>query len=222
MTDGLKKPKTGGRTKKKGVLEELANAKARSDIASLHDETLLPENLAALYLNMSTAALAEMRGSKQGADSSRGVDGPPMVKIIPKGAIGQNQQVSYRLKDLRDYIERNTSTSSWGAASQAGLLGWCTVEVPFFAAMEGKAQVLIASIWDCAEPRRDELFASLARGEITHVWLTSDEASRQRWVVPARHKAFAEVGLGILSHARLRIEGALDATMIGAGLEVRG
>lgn len=215
-----KKTKTGGRVKKLGIAEELEAAVARSTIAALHDETMLPENLAALYLNMSTAALAEMRSSKKAGDTSRGVEGPPMVKIIPKGSIGQNQSVSYRLGDLREYIKKNTSTSSWGAASQAGLLGWCTVQVPFFTAMKGRTQILLGSIWDLANPLRDELFAALSRGEIDFDWMTSQEACTRRWRSSAQHEAFARKGLELLINAPHDIEIAISGTKLDEALEV--
>ena len=99
---GRARPKSGGRRRRtEGELIE--RAQKRSDIASLHDETLLEAPLAALYLGLSENELYELRHPPPAA---QGVEGPIFVKHIKRGAVGQNQPVLYFLGELRQYLGR--------------------------------------------------------------------------------------------------------------------
>lgn len=126
----VKRPKTGGR-KKSSLEEEMARARMASEIAGWHDDTTLNEDLAAIYLGISVGQLGASRAKPRDPNDSRGAEGPPMIKIIGKGAVGQNQQINYKLGALREYQAKNTSNSSFDSALKAGLLGWMTAQVPF-------------------------------------------------------------------------------------------
>jgi len=117
-----KRLKTGGR-KALSLDEQMARARVAAEIAAWPDDTTLSVNLAALYLGMSTKQLESLRKRTCKSDGSRGVDGPPMIKIFDKGAIGQNQPVNYKLGDLRQFQKDNMSTTSFDSAVNAGLAG---------------------------------------------------------------------------------------------------
>jgi hypothetical protein len=212
-----KRAKTGGRAKKP-IEQQLAEAKMRSEIAQLDDDTLLPTELAALYLCTSAKQLAEMRAPAKAADKKRGVEGPPIFKVIDKGAVGQNQGVQYLLADLRAYIKKNSATTSHQIATNAGLYGFVTAQLPFFAepAMN-KAHardILIGSAWDLADSRRERLFKDLVEERSRIVWLSPMDAAASRWSDLDAHNALAAAALGILRQAIDIVQSAKESTEI--------
>ena len=125
-----KRAKTGGRPAKKSTLEMIEDAKLRSEIARLDDDTTLPAELAALYLCMSTSQLAIFHKEIGGEGGRK--DGPAIIKHIEKGAVGQNQPVYYKLGALRAWEKKNTALTSFEAMKNAGMLGWVSTQAPFF------------------------------------------------------------------------------------------
>lgn len=208
---GVKKAKTGGRVVRT-LEQKVAEGEIASKIAGWHDDTTLDEELSAIYLGVSKKALEEMRlAEKAKNDDSSRLD---IIKYIPKGAIGQNQPVHYKLGRLREFQKQNTYSSSFHAAVAAGMAGWCTVHQPFFAEIEQrrKATMLLAPSWDVMLKGREALFERLARKEIRIVWMTSQEASTSRWASLAAHKAFAKVGKNMLRDEMGAIKAAIEGT----------
>ena len=198
--------------------QQLAEAKMRSEIAQLDDDTLLPTELAALYLCMSAKQLAEMRAPAKAADKKRGVEGPPIFKVIDKGAVGQNQGVQYLLADLRAYVKKNSATTSHQIALNAGLYGFVTAQLPFFAEFaRSKAHardVLVGSAWDLTDSRRERLFKDLVEERIRIIWLSPMDAASSRWADVDAHNGFAAGALSILRGAISAVEAAKDSTEI--------
>ena len=210
---GTKKSKTGGRVVKT-LEQKMAEGEMASKISGWHDDTTLDEELSAIYLGVSKKALEEMRlAEKAKNDDSARLD---VIKYIPKGAIGQNQPVHYKLGKLREYQKQNTFSSSFQAAIAAGMAGWCAVPQPFFAELEKRrmSTVLIAEGWNLALNGREGLFERLVKKEIRIVWMTSQEAATARWVNLATHKAIAKAGMEMLRHGLRAIEAAIEGTEI--------
>jgi hypothetical protein len=211
--NGTKKSKTGGRVVKT-LEQKMAEGEMASKIAGWHDDTTLDEELSAIYLGVSKKALEEMRlAEKAKNDDSARLD---VIKYIPKGAIGQNQPVHYKLGKLREYQKQNTFSSSFQAAIAAGMAGWCTVHQPFFAELEKRrrATTLIAASWDLGLNGREGFFERLVKKEIRIVWMTSQEAATVGWVNLKSHKAFAKAGMEMLGHELQAIEAAIEGTEI--------
>ena len=217
----VKKEKTRGR-KKSSIEEQLERGKVASQIAPWHDDTTISAELAAIYLGMSLKQLADLRSKPKPSDEPRGVEGPLMVKIVDKGSVGQNQPVNYKLGDLRQYQAKNKSTTSFGAALNAGLLGWTTMQVPFFAKLEKREdrgrKVLHGNAWDASDPRREERFKELVEDKTRIVWLTPMEAAASRWDDLSKHKAFAKIGLALMKGEAMAVKAAIEGTEISTGV----
>lgn len=222
-----KRPKTGGRVKK--TLEQMmAEARIASDIATLNDDTTLPQELAAIYLGVSVAELATMRkpakktgkdaaGSKGGASDAK-APRLKMLKPIREEAVGQNQKVSYKLGALRAYQESITVESSFEAALKAGIYGFASIHAPFFARPQKRSDrgraVLIGKAWDRSDPEWSQRFKSAVDGNLLAVWLTPAEAASSRWANLAAHKAFAKPWLALLKAERQIVKAAIEGTQI--------
>lgn len=212
-----KRAKTGGRVKK-SIDQMLEEARVRSAMASLDDDTDLPAALAAIYLGVSEDTLLELRKPPpKGADGVRGAEGPPFRKVILPGAVAQNQSVMYPLGGLREYKKKHTGTTSHEVAVKSNMLGWVTAQEPFFAEPQARRRptVLIARAWDFEDQERDDLFARAAQGAIRVVWLSPAEAARQRWNSAAQHRTFAARWLELLAHESAAVRAAIEGTAIG-------
>jgi len=133
----------------------MARARIASEIAGWHGDTTLSEEQAAIFLGVSVSTLEDWRSKPNDPDDPRGFEGPEMIKIIRKGAVGQNQRVHYKLGALRAFQARNTSTSSFDSALKAGLLGWTGTQMPFFATFESRnwqtCVVIRGNAWNMAD-----------------------------------------------------------------------
>ena len=220
-----KRPKTGGRVKKP-LDQLLAEARVRDELAGMRDDTVLPEELAAIYLGMSVAELAEQRSTKTkkpvtDPKSQLGAANLPkikMIKPIREGAVGQNQKVLYKLGHLREYQESITVESSFDAAVKAGMYGFVSVFAPFFAQPEKRSDrgraVLVGKAWDRTDPEWADRFKDLLDGKLRALWLTPAEAASSRWTSLPAHKAFAKPWLAALKGERQAVKSAMEGTEI--------
>jgi len=172
--------------------------------AALADDAVLTAEIAALYLRISPAELAESQKPKR-------TDGRIEKNTRPQAAPG-----SYQLGALRTLQGRSPASAALDAVAKGGLIGWMTVKLPFFAELEPRVKrgrrVLIGNAWEAAGPEREALFADLVGGRIRFTWVTSSEAVASLWSDPTRHRAFAARGLGLLQSEVQAIEGAIVAT----------
>ncbi len=208
---GAKKAKTGGRVVKT-VEQKMVEGAMASQISGWHDDTTLDEELAAIYMGVSKKKLEELRLAEEAKeDKSSRLE---IIKIISKGAKGQNQPVQYKLGRLREYQKKHTYSSSFEAAIAAGMAGWCSVLQPFFAELEQRrrAATLIAPAWDGKRKGRDALFERHAKGELRLVWMTAQEASTSRWSKLSAHKSFAKTGKDMLRKELSAIKAAIEGT----------
>ena len=221
-----KRPKTGGRVKKP-IEQLMAEARIRDELAGMKDDTTLPEELAAIYLCVSVAEMAEQRSTAKGkkaatgSKSDAGAKAPriKMIKPIREGAAGQNQKVFYKLGHLRQYQESITVESSFDAAVKAGLYGFVSIHAPFFAQPEKRSDrgrtVVIGKAWDKLDPDWAKRFKDLLDGKLRAVWLTPAEAAASRWASLSAHKAFAKPWLAELKGERLAVKAAIEGTEFG-------
>jgi hypothetical protein len=228
----IKKQKTGGRVKK--PLDQLmAETRIRNDLAAMHDDTNVPEELAAIYLCTSVSELAEYRkpakkGKSVGGSSPQksakfgaNVAEPPrlkMIKPIRQGAVGQNQKVFYKLGHLREFRDLNVVESSFEAAVNAGIYGFMTIQMPYFAAPPKRSDrgrlVLIGNAWDRSDPDWESLFNDLYEGKLSVAWLTRAEAAKCRWTKLSAHKALANTWLRLMKDEASEVKSALLSTEI--------
>ena len=220
-----KRPKTGGRTKK-SLDQMLAEARIRDELAGMNDDTALPEELAAIYLGVSVAELAELRKPSKVAKAAAGSKAPDqpkparlkMIKPIREGAVGQNQKVSYKLAALREFQLSNTVESSFEAAVNAGLYGFVSIHAPFFALPESRSDrsrvTILGTAWDRADPEWPLRFNDALDGKLRVVWLTPAAAASSRWTALKAHKAFSKPWLAALKVERQAVSAALEGTEI--------
>lgn len=222
-----KRPKTGGRVKK-SIDQLMAELRVRDEIAGMRDDTTLPEELAAIYLGVSVAELAEQRSTKSkklatGSKSQAATTSPPKIKMIKPirlGAVGQNQKVLYKLGHLREYQESITVESSFDAAVKAGIYGFVSVRAPFFAQLEKRSdrgQVkLVGKAWDRKDPKWADRFKDLFEGKLRAVWLTHAEAATSAWGDVPAHKALADRWTELLRRETQAVAAALEGSEINA------
>ena len=219
---GAKRPKTGGRVKKP-LDQLLAEARVRDELAGMRDDTVLPEELAAIYLCVSVAELAELRKPPKAAPSAKGGGEPKparlkMIKPIREGAVGQNQKVVYKLAALREYLSNNTVESSFEAALNSGMYGFVAMRAPFFAQPERRSArgraILVGPAWDRSDPKRAERLEGAIEGKLRAVWLTLAGAASSRWESASAHKAFAKPWLAALRSEGQAVKAAIEATEI--------
>jgi hypothetical protein len=185
-----------------------------ADAAALPDTATLPAELAALYLCMSPAQLADLRKSKR--PEGRAGNSPSVIKPVEGGAAGPKDPVLYQLGTLREFAKAHTAPSAFDTASNTGMLGWVSAKLPFFAEREPRIKrgkrVLIGGAWDRADPLREKRFVDLAKGRIRFTSLTCAEAAVSLWADVTSHAAFAEKGLALLRSETQAIEASLAAT----------
>ncbi|MES2532042.1 MAG: hypothetical protein V4636_13475 [Pseudomonadota bacterium] len=199
-------------------MEKLANpqadATAAAAPAAMSDDTMVPADIAAVYLGMSPSELAESHQPKRtdGRASSRSASGGR----IDKSAKANAPPATYALGVLRQLRKTQTAPVGLDAAIKAGLSGWMTAKLPFFAELEPRVKrgrrVLIANAWEGAGAGHETHFADLIGGRTRLTWLTSVEASASLWRNEAEHRAFAARGLALLAAEAEAIEASIAAT----------
>lgn len=172
--------------------------------AALPDEASVSAEIAALYLRMSPADLADSQKEKRPAGRAE------------KNVKAPSPPTSYTLGALRELGKRHAASAGLEAALKAGTIGWMSAKLPFFAELEPRVKrgrrVLIASAWDAAGPEREARFADLVDGRIRFTWLTSAEAATSLWGDEASHRAFVARGLALLEGEVRAIQAAIGAT----------
>lgn len=191
-------------------LDELKGPEAHA----LPDTATLPAELAALYLCMSPAQLADLRKSKR--PEGRGGNAPSVIRPVEGGTANAKDPLLYSLGTLRDYAKAHPGPSDFDTALNTGMAGWVSAKLPFFAEREPRVKrgkrVLIGGAWDRADPLREQRFVALAKGAIRFASLTCAEAAGSLWADVASHAAFADKGLALLRSETQAIEAALAAT----------
>lgn len=250
-----KRAKTGGRPAKKSIDQMIADAERRGRLALLPDDTTVEAELAAFFLIISMSQLRELRKEelpseedklaarvekaaeaaakaagrtrkkKDDAEDSK-PKGLRMIKIAEKGAIGANQPVTYKMGDLKDFQRRNSGYGTFEVRlASAGLLGFVTEAVPFFASPKPDRKgrpVLQCKGWGMDQAGREKLVASALAGETRCVWLTPAEALHSLWETEKAHKAFAKSWVGLLKEEIGAAKASIDRTAVqAAALEGR-
>ncbi|RIX72454.1 hypothetical protein [Acidovorax cavernicola] len=180
---------------------------------ALPDTATLPADLAALYLCMSPAQLADLRKSKR--PDGRPGNGPSVIQPV-EGTGGAKAPALYQLGTLRTFAKAHAAPSAFDTALNTGMLGWVSAKLPFFAEREPRTKrgkrVLIGGAWDRADPLREQRFVALAKGRIRFTSITCAEAVSSLWADVASHRALADKGLALLSRETQVIETSLAET----------
>ncbi|CAN5563460.1 hypothetical protein BH10PSE18_BH10PSE18_23670 [soil metagenome] len=192
------------------IMEEFTSPQTGAEAG----DTMVPADVAAVYLGMSPSELAESHQARRtdGRVSPRSASGGR----IDKGAKAHVPPTAYALGALRELRQRQAAPVGLEAVVKAGLLGWMTAKLPFFAELEPRVKrgrrVLIGNAWEGAELARETRFADLIGGRTRLTWLTSLEAAASLWSCEADHRAFAARGLALLAAEAEAIDASIAAT----------
>lgn len=188
------------------VRKQLEEAKVRSQIAALHDDTELTPGLAAVFTGRSERNLRELRSTKSG----------PAYTQPETDSTARNQKITYRLGDLKDWLASQRTTSTIHAAQRRGTmfatLHSLGVEEPFWITESKGVDAILGHV--LATPLTPELLA----GEAAHIeWFDWPEAMRRAWLNGAQRKLFEAHYTSLLTGALEAAEtGRVAASVIGA------
>ena len=227
-TSIAKKQKTGGRVKK-SLEQLLVETRIRNELADIHDDTNIPEELAAIYLCISVSELASYRKpvksekpgtgkeTKKVTDKSGVNASPPrlkMIKLIRQGAVGQNQKTMYKMGHLREFRDLNVVESSFEAAVKAGLFGYVTIQTPFFIEPSKHSDrgrpILIGNAWDQTHPSWAVRFKELFHRKLAVVWMTNAEAARCLWKNLGHHRFIARAYIELLNSEASQVQSVIE------------
>lgn len=185
-------------------------AELRSRLSALSDDTLLSEQLACVYLNISPKQLKNLRIA----------DGPEFFKPITEGAEKANMSASYDLGMLRRWKREHTFKDNRDVAKRSGISKWLGEPEPFFAEDFGRSKFsILAHANDTSRDDWGDRLASAIEGGSVHVeWLVPAEAAASRWSDASTHKQFAGKYLAELDAERGRIYDALSASDLAASI----
>ena len=192
------------------VRKELEEAKVRSQIAALHDDTELSPGLAAVFIGRSERNLRELRSTKSG----------PAYTQPETDSTARNQKITYRLGDLKDWLASQRTTSTIHAAQRRGTmfatLHSLGVEEPFWITESKGVDAILGHV--LATPLTPELIS----GEAAHIeWFDWPEAMRRAWLGVAQRKLFEDPYTSLLTEALEAAQtGRVAASVIGALKEV--
>jgi hypothetical protein len=191
--------------------QELKLAEARSRLAALSDETLVPEMLACIYLNISPKQLKTLREK---------ASGPEFFKPIAKGAEKANISASYEMGELRRWKKEHIFESNLDVANRTGINRWVGEPRPFFTEDFGRRQFsILAAADDISRDDWGDNLASAIEGGPVHVeWLVPAEAAASRWRDFTTHQKFASGYLAELDAERSRVSVALTASELASGI----
>lgn len=192
------------------VRKQLEEAKVRSQIAALHNDTELTPGLAAVFTGRSERNLRELRGTKSG----------PAYTQPETDSTARNQKITYRLGDLKDWLASQRTTSTIHAAQRRGTmfatLQGLGVEEPFWITETKGVDAILGHV--LATPLTPELIS----GQEAHIeWFDWPEAMRRAWINPAQRTLFEAPYTSLLTGALEAAEtGRVAASVIGAMKEV--
>jgi hypothetical protein len=191
------------------LIERLKIAAQRDAIGIFNDDTAIEEDLAALYLCVSSKTLGEWRGSGCG---------PVFVKPQQPKATGRNQPVSYVMKELRIWREQMSATSNLQIARRQGLVSWTSVEEAFWLS---QSEQIINSAIDQSESDWADRFVDALTNKILVRWMTPQRALELTWEDPNRHNEFAAEFISVLRQAEDLTKSALAKSAVGFTLRER-
>ena len=181
---------------------------------AVSDDALFPAEIAALYLRMPPSDFADLQKPKR-TDGRTGAGGPGLAKF-DKTSKAPSHPATFKRSTLREMGKFPISSAADEALAKAGLVGWATTKLPFFAELEPRVKrgrrVLIGNAWDLSSPHRESRFADLLTGRIRFTWVTSSEAAASLWSDEGSHRAFAARGLALLEAESRAIEASVVAT----------
>lgn len=190
--------------KDEGLRRSLEQVLARDILAGLADETLVPSELAALYLAISPSTLRRIVND----------GGLKPTKNPVSGSAAFNQKALFDMGELRRYKAKN---KAGGVAEQALLRGLAFqsvndlgIEQPFWLRHDRRESVLGHGL--TLPPEIVE--HTLNDPQVGVVWLTWDEALRLPWETLEQRELFEPLYVGCLQSALGAIEAGRAATLM--------
>lgn len=184
------------------IERQLQRVEASSRLSSISDETLVTEELACIYLNISPRQLKNLR---------EGEDGPNFFKPLPKGAEKANVSPSYEMGELRRWKKEHIFDSNFDAANRSGINKWFGEPSPFFT--EDFKRNLFSVLAPADDVSRDDWgdrLASAISGEgVVVEWMIPSEAAVARWSDAVAHEKFAGKYLSALESEKNRVMDSL-------------
>jgi hypothetical protein len=187
--------------------KEIIEAEARSRLSALSDDTLLPEDLSAVYLNLTPKVMKTLR-----ADGG----GPQFFKPTGANAKAANQAASYTLGELRRWRSEKTYSSNLDLNVKTGIMKWTAAE-PFFVAQE----CIVAKAGRDTEGWAD-LLADAIEGMISVETMEPCEAAARPWKSRAAHQSFADEYFAAMAFERERVCSAIEETALRVKLDGDG
>lgn len=190
------------------IERQLKQAEIRSRLAALDDDTLVSEDLAAVYYNVSQKHMKNLREKD---------DGPKFFKPLTKGSEKANMSAQYEMGELRRWKKDHTFDSNLDAANKSGINKWVTEPRPFFVLDEHRGLFSILAPADdiSRDDWGDRLATAIEGGDINVEWMIPADAAATRWSELATHQAYANEYFAAMDADRRRIAHALEATELG-------
>lgn len=187
-----------------GLRRSLEQVLARDILAGIADETLVPSELAALYLAISPSTLRRIVND----------GGLKPTKNPVSGSAAFNQKASFEMGELRRYKAKN---KAGGVAEQALLRGLAfqsvsdlAIEQPFWLRHDRRESILGHGLTVPLEI----LETSLNDPQVGVVWLPWDEALQLPWESMEQREMFEPLYVGCLRQALGTAEAGREATMM--------
>jgi len=187
-------------------LEELGY---RDAISKLHDDTVVEEGVAAIFLKVTLKVLKGLRAED---------GGPLFIKVAAKRSKGRNQAVTYEMGELRRFRASQKYSSTLEVARRQGLLGWVSGIEPFWATPE---KSIIDSAVNQDAPEWEAMFCKAARSEIQILWISPREAIGATWAGAGKHRAFADEYLELLRNEAAGVSASVEASELSESMERR-
>lgn len=195
-----------------GLRRSLEQVLARDILAGIADETLVPSELAALYLAISPSTLRRIVND----------GGLKPTKNPVSGSAAFNQKALFEMGELRRHKAKN---KAGGVAEQALLRGLAfqsvndlAIEQPFWLRHDRRESILGHGL--TLPPEIVE--SSLNDPQVGVVWLSWDEALRLPWESMEQRELFEPLYVACLRQSLDAVEAGRVATLMTVELAGRG
>lgn len=191
------------------IERQLQRAEASSRLSAIADETLVSEELACVYLNISLRQLKNLREN---------ADGPKFFKPLPKGAERANVSPSYEMGELRRWKKEHTFDSNFDAADRSGINRWFGEPSPFFTEECKRNEFSILAPADdiVHDDWGNRLASAIKEDGVGVEWLIPAEAASCRWSDASAHAKYSGEYLTALEVERGRVIDALSYSDIAS------
>ena len=152
-------------------MNNLNDIEKRNLLAKLDDSCIISEEEAAVFLATNKRILQDLRRKEKGPPFSR----------LGINAIAKNQKVTYKIKDIKKWLEERTfSNNREQYLYKRNLTSFCSLPVPFFTTLDNNYLDCVLNDQEGFESH----FLNYLNKKVKVVEITSLEALKQTWVQP--------------------------------------